>query len=102
MLNWRPTFDALLHDRRTILAGHHMTARLEEDRGPAIRTNQALVNLLPRRHRFTADQTLLHAHRTALAAAHVAAGLEDRVTFPFRTQKTLVQGTTCRRNLLQT
>jgi hypothetical protein len=45
LFDGRAALDTLLHDDGTRLAGHHVQARLEEDGGRGLATDQTIFNL---------------------------------------------------------
>lgn len=70
------TLNAFSHNRRTILAGHHVTARFEENAGPFVRTHQTLVDFLAGRNTFATNETLFDTRCASITTANMTAWLK--------------------------
>lgn len=65
LLNNSSALDTLLHDGGTVLAGHHVEAGPEQDRGGVVRAHEAVADDGPVVDELLAEQTLLDPWRTS-------------------------------------
>ena len=90
-LNDSPAFDTLLHDTGTVVTGHHVETRAEEDSGGVVSAHVAVANNRAVVYELFAQETLFDSGRAALADCDVAARREENIAALVRAHKTLVE-----------